>query len=393
VFDQHTAAFSKNASRPSPPPSPRHTGKREVALRLLALLCVATDASAFEPSSKDKKIISYGADWPNTAYVRQNVHEMEKHPFDGIVIGVSEEREPKLKSSTLGNRMWGKERFTPEQLEHAIEDLKATKFEKFTDNFIQLEAMPGDVDLFDPAFDTILHNARMLARVAKQGGCVGLELDPEEYSDAHVWTYSAWPEARRKAHNEEEYTTQARLRGEQFMGAINNEFGNAKVLILFGASMTAAQMKEGRKDYGLLAPFIEGMCREANPESEIIDGFELSYGFKRLDQFERGRAKVLATKELFKDKAAFDKTMRVGFGLWTDNNSGKLGWFPNDPAKNYFQPDDYQTAVFGALSYSDRYVWIWREKIDEWENKNIGQAYEQAMRDGRTAPGKSKAAP
>ena len=45
--------------------------------------------SSFHPSTQDKKLISYGSDWPNTAYVRQHVREMEKHPFDGIVIAIS----------------------------------------------------------------------------------------------------------------------------------------------------------------------------------------------------------------------------------------------------------------------------------------------------------------
>ena len=60
-------------------------------------------------------------------------------------------------------------------------------------------------------------------------------------------------------------------------------------------------------------------------------------------------------------KAAFDRVMRKGFGLWTDNNSHPPnGWHPNEPEKNHFTPwIPYQTArVRSALSYSDEYVWI-----------------------------------
>ena len=55
---------------------------------LIAIPCFGD--SPFQPGISGKKLISYGMDWPNTAYVRQHVREMEKHPFDGIVIGVSE---------------------------------------------------------------------------------------------------------------------------------------------------------------------------------------------------------------------------------------------------------------------------------------------------------------
>jgi hypothetical protein len=137
---------------------------------LLILSFLVSSASAFQLSPQGKKLISYGADWPNTAYVRDHITEMEQHPFNGIVIGVSESSEPKLNDAAVGCAIWGKSTFPAEVYDRAIADLKATKFNKFTDNFIQIEAMPGDVDFFDPQFDTVLQNVKAIARVAKQGG-------------------------------------------------------------------------------------------------------------------------------------------------------------------------------------------------------------------------------
>jgi hypothetical protein len=83
--------------------------------------------------------------------------------------------------------------------------------------------------------------------------------------------------------------------------------------------------------------------------------------------------------------------MQVGFGLWEDNNSGKLGWHPDEPRKNHFQPQTWQTAIYDALSYSDEYVWIWHERYNLWTNKNVGEAYQAAQDAGRSAPGSTVA--
>jgi hypothetical protein len=344
----------------------------------------STRSRNFKPTPHGKKLISYGSDWPNTAYVRQHIDEMEKHPFDGIVIGVSKSREPSLNGDTLGVKAWSKQKFDPRDYEPAVQDLKATKFHKFTDNFIQVESMPGDVDWFDDeAFSAVVNNFRILAHVAKAGACVGLEFDPEEYGDTHLFTYTAWPAEKRGGRTEAQYIEKARQRGQELMRGINAEFPGIKILFLFGPTLTAQQVKVGGHDYRLLAPFMEGMCQAADADSKIIDGYEQSYGYRIPLAFADARRSITGARDVFGDKAAFDRVMRVGFGLWIDNNSGKRGWFPDAPEKNHFQPATWQNAVNGALSYSDRYVWVWREKLELWANKNTSPAYEAAQAAGR----------
>src|SRR5438874_4092990 len=88
----------------------------------------------FAPSTQGKKLIKYGQEFPNTAYVRDHIAEMEKLPFDGIVICVTPTTEPKLRDGAIGFRAFGRERFKKEDWQHAIDELRATKFKKFTDN-------------------------------------------------------------------------------------------------------------------------------------------------------------------------------------------------------------------------------------------------------------------
>ncbi len=349
----------------------------------------AKTARGFVPSTKGKKIINYGQDWPNTAYVRAHIHEMEQRPYDGIVIAVSKNTKPTYPADSIGFRTFSHERFDVPQYQHAIDDLRATDFKRFTDNFIQIEAQPGDVDFFDDdGWANIAHNLKTLACIAKQGGCKGFEFDPEEYGVNHMWSYVSWPEAIQRKHTEEQYIAEARKRGQEVMQAINSEFPDIRILCLFGPSCTAVRLATNNHHYRLLAPFIDGMCSVATPGTQIIDGYEQSYGYRTEVLFKDGRAAQKASRKLFVDKTAFDRVMRVGFGLWMDNNSGQLGWHPNEVQLNYFQPDTWQTAIYYALAYSDEYVWTWHEKFDVWSGKNVNFDYLKAQDAGREKPGR-----
>jgi hypothetical protein len=373
---------------PAPPPLLRRL--RRIAQGLACLFAVLSSfiasAQPAPPTTQNKKLIAYGWDWPNTSFVRAHIADMEKRPFDGIVIGISKSADPEYHNSTLGIAAWGRMRIQPSDYEHSIEDLRATKFKKFTDNFIQIEAMPGDVDFFDADWSIVAENFRALARVAKQGGCVGLEFDPEEYGTYHVWTPSAWSEEKQKKHTEAEYIDKARDRGRELMRAVNAEFPNIKILCLFGPSFTHSYLAAGSHRYRLLAPFIDGMCQVATPGSQIIDGFETSYGYRTPISFDKGRETQLASFDTFQHKQDFDRVMRVGFGLWMDNNSGHLGWHPDEPLLNHFQPDTWQTAINSALTRTDEYVWVWHERYDLWSGKDLPDTYMKAQIAGRTAP-------
>jgi hypothetical protein len=170
------------------------------------------------------------------------------------------------------------------------------------------------------------------------------------------------------------------------MRATNAEFPGIKLLCLYGPTLTIGLKSDPHNYYQLWEPFLEGMCSAAAERTQIIDGFEQSYGYKTAAEFEQGRKTQLAARDVFEDKAAFDRVMCVGFGLWQDNQSGKLGWHPTEPAKNYFQPETWQSAVHFALRYSDEYVWVWHEKINFWTNKDVAEEYLRAQQEARKAP-------
>jgi hypothetical protein len=361
---------------------------RIVILSLVLFSCAAC-SSSFEPSTQGKKLISYGQDWPNAAYVRAHITEMEKRPFDGLVLALSKTREPQTGGESVGFSAWGKARIEYADYLQWVEDLKATAFKKFTDNFVAVESQPGDADWFsDQEFASVTHNLAVVARAAKQGGCKGIEFDPEEYGPNKIWSWRAWAEEVKKKHSEEETIAMARKRGAEVMAAINAEFPGIKILFLGGPSWTYDRVQTGSYHYRLLSPFIEGMASVASSGTELIDGFEQSYPYRTRVAFADGRKDQLNCKTLFENKADFGRCLKVGFGLWMDEDSGHRPWNPDHPEMNHFQPDTWQSAIHYSLAYSDEYVWIWHEQINFWTGKGVSQAYLDAQEAGRKAPGR-----
>jgi hypothetical protein len=249
---------------------------------------------------------------------------------------------------------------------------------------------PGNVDWFDPAWENIIHNARCLARVAKQGGCIGLLFDPEQYNHT-LWTYSGFPVERRKAKAFDEYVAMARQRGREFIRAINEEFPDLAILTLYGPSLTVLSRRKGRLPtdaaYSLLLPFYEGLCEAASPGTLLVDGYEGAYGFKE-DRAFKDAARVIR-EEVLKASACPDalrKHLRVGFGLWLDNGSGKnRPWDRKDFSNNYFAPREWAKSVRLALANADPegFVWIYSQQPGWWSGKTLEPEYIRATELGR----------
>jgi hypothetical protein len=356
----------------------------------ITILCALAASSAFA-GTVDKKLIEYGWDAPDTLYIREHVREMEKIPFDGVVIRIN----PRGVPGNWGNgwKVFSKKRFEPKDYDFAIADLKATKFKQFTDNFIQVLSAPGDVDWFDPEWSAVAHNAACFAKVAKQTGCVGIMFDPEMYTDFKLWGYKLLPKQNRAAHSFEQYQAKARQRGREFMRAINNEFPDITILCLYGMSMPYVQSRAYvttpliNIDYSLLASFYDGMYEAATPKTTIVDGYEWSYGYRTKQQFNDGRARILTgSKGLSDVPREFAQHVRAGFGIWADWDSNAVGWHMDDYSRNYFTPAGFRASLNYAMETSDRYVWVYSERFSWWGDKPPLD-YADAMRMAKAGPG------
>lgn len=352
---------------------------RLIVLVALCLTCTSANAG--------KKLVEYGWDVPDTAFVRQHAAEMEKVPFDGVVIQVVSKTE-----GQIGWKVFSKTKTSPEVYQQAIDDLKAAKFKRFTDNFIQVIAYPADVDWFDSDWGSIAENAAALARVAKLSGCKGIMFDPEHYSEHHIWNFQSLP----KNHTYEEYAAKIKERGREFIRAINKEYPDLTILTLYGSSLPYLQSQPGgleKADYGLLAAFYDGMYEAASPGTTLVDGFESSYGYRERKLFEDGRDTVLRqSKTISTEPKAFAKHVRCGFGVWADNGGAPIGWHPDDFSKNYYTPAGLRASLAYALETSDGYVWVYSERL-KWWDFNVPQQYLDALALAKKGPGSGEKNP
>ena len=335
-----------------------------------------------------KKLIEFGWDEPDTSFLRRHVREMEATPFDGCVFHANLV-EADGKAANFAWLGWGRRAFSVEQLRPAIDDLKATRFARFTDNFLRFNTTPADVDWFDD-FGPILANARVAARVAREGGGRGLLFDVEQYQ-GRLFEYRRQRDAPAKPWAD--YANQARLRGLQVMSAFREGYPDLTVLLTFGHSYPLKQTEEGKVplsdcEYGLLAPFLDGMVEATEGGSRLVDAHELSYGYRDLEKFDQARQRIReGVMPVVGRPEAYRKAVTVGFGLWLDYDWPKYGWDESDPSKNYFTPAAFEASIRRALELADEYAWIYTEKPRWWTEpgpaSGLPAAYVEAIRKAR----------
>jgi hypothetical protein len=339
-----------------------------------------------------KKLIEFGWDEPDTSFLRRHIAAMEATPFDGCVFHVLT-RDSEGKAENFTWLCWGRRAFSEAELGPALDDLKATPFRSFTRNFLRFNTAPGDLDWFDD-HSAVRNNARLAARLAREGRCAGILLDVEEYQ-GRLFTYAKQRDANAKSWDE--YSAQARRRGREVMDAFQEGFPDLTVFLTFGHSLPRSRSEGGKKPlsecgYGLLAPLLDGMIEAARGHARLVDGFELSYGYREGAKFEAGyelmRQGVLP---IVADPAKFGRVVSAGFGLWMDYDWRTSGWDAGDPSRNYFTPESFATSLRRALDRSDEYVWIYTETPRWWSEEEkrvkLPDAYEAAVRRARQGPG------
>ena len=211
---------------------------RPILSAIISCCTLASFAAAqtTQPSVHDKKLIEFGWDEPNTAFMREHIAEMEKTPFDGCVFHVQYKKGDGKPGEFLWD-CWGKHAFAEEDFKDALDDLKNTHFTRFTENFLRFNVTPGDVDWFDD-FSAIENNAKLAAQIAREGHCRGVLFDIEQYNNK-LFAYHTQKGAASKSWDQ--YAQQARLRGRQVMSAFQRGYPGLTIFLTFGYTLPFAQ--------------------------------------------------------------------------------------------------------------------------------------------------------
>ncbi len=349
-------------------------------IALLAVLPLARVALRPSPAPPSRRLIQFGWGEPTTDFLRRHIREMERLPFDGVVLNAGY-RDASGRQALLHWRGFSAEPIPWQSLEPALRDLRETPLGRFRDSFLRFNVTPGDVDWGEDAFSGVVHNARLAGRLVGGGGLRGILLDVEQYQHPLFRPPDRLPAA---APTSSAYEHLVRRRGREMMRAFQVEAPDLVVFLTFGYSLASTRPES----YGLLRPFLDGLYEAAAGETRIVDGFEFSYPYRRVSEFERAyqmmREGGQARSAL---PGAYRRRLLAGFGLWMDYDRPHRGWDAEDVSRNYFTPRGLENALVAALRRSDRYVWLYSEAPRFWVREALPDAYLTAIRRARSRAG------
>ena len=338
---------------------------------LLTILPVVTLSLLFpqrllaQPRPK-KKIIEYGWDVPYPDFVRDNLREMEKRPFEGLIFRTNGF------DHAFDVRPWNKADLQPQ-----LDTLAQIKWQKFTDNLLTLYAAnKWKMDWFnDDQWKTIAENMKLFSLAVHSGNCVGVCFDPEPYGD-NPWAYPG----QYKDKSFDQVADKVRQRGQQFMAALQEHKSELKVLSFFLMALfpnvvdepdpALRAQKLQKNSYALLPAFVTGMLEEASPGTLLIDGNESAYYHESPLEFYkdyhliRQRAQTLIPEPLRKK---YNANVQAGMALYIDQPLGKR---TTPTTGHYLSPEQqlkfFEHNVYYALTAADEYVWCYSERMNWW---------------------------
>ena len=340
-----------------------------LAVLLCLIGCAAAPAEVGAPIGDHKKIIGFACNTVEPAYLREHIAEVEQLPIDGLNIFVYPDDWGPHRTGQEG-MVFGGRRFKRADFSKALADLKATPFKRFTDNFIQVETSArgsaftgrpedGNLDWFDPNWAGIAENGAVVAWLAKEAGFKGIFLDVEHYTGSlgpwagkHIFDYAACPS--KDQHTLEEVAAQIQLRGRQFMHAVAEAYPDITIIMI---------QNTGWGKSNLVEFFMRGML-EARGRATIIDGGEGGYRMVTHNEF-------AALRNGAEGSHAQDKLLKpieYAIGVWVDPTPNEYGGWHTNPAdyhKNYRSPRELEQTLYGALTESDKYVWlfVWHPNV------------------------------
>lgn len=364
-----------------------------VFLSLPVVLAVTQAFAAGSAAVFHKKFIELGWDIPSTVWLRERWREMEQTaPFDGVMFKL--EAKDDQGRRVTSEAIWDGHPWQREWLEPARADLKACRFDRFTDNFLRFNATPGNLDWADDAgWAALAEKAGLCAELMKATGGRGLAIDFESYG-AHQFKFDPA--------NGKPFSTAAALarkRGGQFVQAIAREFPDAILLTLW---MNSINLKAGASDapdamlasssYGLLPAFVDGMLDAAPPAMVLVDGCEHGYYLDSAEEYLRAahemRSWTGAAMRLVSpaNRPKYRQQVQAGFGFYLD-------MFLNDATNRYYRGPlngsrlaRLERNLGFARDAADEYVWVYGEQCRWWgQPLNVphsvgrGRLWEEAM--------------
>jgi hypothetical protein len=338
-----------------------------------------------------KKFVQLGWDMPTTQYLRANWREMDETAlFDGVIYQAAIQRDGKDVGTSS---MWEATPWQREWFASVVQDLKTCAFNQLTDNFLRLNCSPGTLDWFDDAGWAALVNKIAIAGwIVRDGRQKGVCFDFESYGEPQF----RFQPARGKPFAEA--AAMARERGAQVMGALASECPDATILTLWlnSANVSAGKLSDpmaglAGENYGLLAPFVDGMIAAMPSTMTMVDGCESAYlydsseaylmAYNTIRQTDGPCARLVSPENRPKYRAQ----VQAGFGFYLDAyvNADTSYWYIGGGDGSRLER--LQRNLTYAREVCDQYVWVYGEQCRWWPRSyadpasSAGQMWENAV--------------
>jgi len=340
--------------------------------------------SAASAQALQKKLIKCGWDFPRPVEVVEQIRDMEKEPFDGIIMDLRP-----MSNVFFTNKKWDEE-WGQDKWAAELEALEQIEWGKFTDNFILMLAK-SEVDWFsDEDWEAVLHNVGLVAQAAQVGRCKGVAFDAEPYG-FNPWHYPSQVRAGEKSFAE--YSARVRQRGAQFMAKIQ-EYLPAPVIHSFFmmsyfihvAQVSDPEVQQARladQYYSLYPAFINGWLDVASPDAVITDGNEASFYYADTFEFYKAYHDItqiglgLIAPE---NRRKYRAQVQCSHGLYADQLFNRRG---RKYIESYMTPEEQKLRaehnIYYALHTADEYAWLYTEKMNWWESKDMPEGLREAV--------------
>lgn len=356
---------------------------RHAWLCCLLVITLAAGATAVSAQPMAKKLIEYGWDVPQPAYIEANIARMEQRPFDGLIFRLREV------SSVFAQREYDKDHYAAEVASGA-----SIKWGQFTDNFIVMYAA-SEMDWFSSTdWRWVLRNAGLVAAAAKASHCKGVCFDYEPYG-MNPWDYRTQKWA--SAYPFSEYQKVVRARGAQFMQALQEAYPGLVVHTFFQLCWLAGHGQEPDEvlrnkrlegdAYGLLPSFINGMLDVVAPGVTLTDGNEGSYYYTSPLAYYQAYHNIHQTALGLvapENHEKYRNQMQCAQALYVDY---VFKYWPYATPAQDMTPEErarwWESDVYYAMTTSDRYVWLYSEKMNWWDDVNLPPGLAEATASAR----------
>ncbi len=228
----------------------------------------------------------------------------------------------------------------------------------------------------DTVWGRVATNMRVVARLARDGGCRGLSMDCEDYKKLRQFKRQPGEPPL------EELRGLVRRRGAEVFRGVFEEFPDVTILSFWFLSLTPnwygpdfghkdmASLIDGTED--LWPAFVNGILDVLPPTATLIDGNESYHCDADKNDFYRQASWIRNDLAALVDPAnrgKYARQMQVSTGMYLDMyiNPTNSPWY--FPPKDGARLETFRRNLAQALDAADEYLWIYTEKLQfiEWD--------------------------